>query len=207
MHVRVSGPPWNYRKVMSDDHHEPTAGPRPEKPDKRDARIAELERLVAEEREHSAELRRAGDELKFQMDILERSYSKQLKDAREVAEAAEKSREELVVRVAELDQAREDSIELLTETRTEIDRLTAERDQLRRQLASRDGWNVDPADAGPDEGSIDALLDDADWLRRKAPEREKQAREAAARQAAAEEESAGDMIDPALVFSGRSSRD
>lgn len=195
---------------MSDDQ-EVTAKSRPPAPDRRDARIAALEREVAEEREQTAEVRRAGDELKFQMDILERSYAKQLADAREVAEAAEKSREELAVRVAELDRAREDSIELLAETRAEIDRLTAERDQLRRQLASRDGWKADPVDTDftvdPDEGTINTLLDDDSWLRRKAPEREKQAREEAAREAAAEEELASDMIDPALVFSGRGSRD
>jgi hypothetical protein len=195
---------------MSDDT-EPTAKLKAPETDLRDARIVELERLVAEEREHSAELRRSGDELKFQMDILERSYSKQLKDAREIADSAERSREELAVRVAELDQAREDSIELLAETRTEIDRLTAERDQLRRQLASRDGWEADPADADfavdPDEGTINTLLDDDSWLRRKDPEREKLAQEEAAREAAAEDELARDMIDPALVFSGRGSRD
>lgn len=176
----------------------------------RDAEIDRLNRAVAEERQHAAELRRTVDELRFKMDILERSYSKQLDDARLRAETAEQKTNEHGVRLAELDGARNDAIELLTETKAELDRLNKERDQLRRQLASRDGWNVegaaDDVDVDDGEGTINGLLNDDKWLARAESEHQKQIRERASVQAD-EESSTEDMLAPEAVLTRKSAGD
>jgi DNA repair exonuclease SbcCD ATPase subunit len=168
----------------------------------RDAEIDRLNRAVAEERQHAAELRRTVDELRFKMDILERSYSKQLEDARLRAESAEQKTAEHGVRLAELDGARNDAIELLTEAKAELDRLNKDREQLRRQLASRDGWEVEGAggeDFDFDEGTINGLLNDDKWIARAESEHQKQIRERASAQVV-EDSPTEDMIAPELVL-------
>jgi len=167
--------------------------------DERDQRIAELERAIDEERAHSAGLRASVQDLKFKLEILEKSYSKQLADARHGCESAEQALSQQHVRNAELDQAREDAIELLTDAKAEMDRLTEERDQLRRQLASRDGWAVDPSQGTDDDGgTINTLLDDASWLRKRQPSEEELARANAEKAAA--EAPAEEMIAPEMFF-------
>jgi len=193
---------------MSDAHPDPKdeAGhDEPAAPARRDEAVERLKRAVAEEREHSAALRSSVDDLRFKTEILERSYSKQLEDARLRAETAERRYEEQGARIAELDAAREDAIALLTETKAELDRLTTERNQLRRQLASKDGWQTgaasDDGDFSGEEGTINTLLDDAKWIREREPTEEEKARaEAAAREAEAPAE---EMISPDVVLAAR----
>lgn len=172
---------------------------------KRDAEVARLERAIEEEREHSAGLRSTVNELKFQAEILEKSYSKQLEDARLTAESAERKADQQTARIAELDSAREDAIALLTDAKAEIDRLEHERDQFRRQLASQNGSEleeVDCDDFSDDGGTINALMNDAKWVREKQPDdEERQKAEDEAR--AAEEAAAEDMISPDLVFTAK----
>lgn len=176
----------------------------------RDATIQRLERAIADERQHSAELRRSAEELRFKMDILERSYSKQLEDARSRAESAEQKLSEHGIRIAELDGARNDAIELLTEAKAELDRLNTERNQLRKQLASRDGWQVEGAgeavDSDDGEGTINALMNDDRWLSRAESEHQKQIRERKATEVV-EEAQAEDMLSPELVFTRKSGGD
>src|SRR5690606_15949827 len=57
-------------------------------PDELDAARERLERALAEERQKSAALRASVDGLQFKLDVLEKSYAKQLADARQHAEAA-----------------------------------------------------------------------------------------------------------------------
>ena len=66
-----------------------------------------LEQALAEERQHAATLRASVEDLRFKMTILEKSYAKQLADARTRAEAAEKGLAEekaRAIRRAEPDQ-------------------------------------------------------------------------------------------------------
>jgi len=169
----------------------------------RDARIAELERAITEERENSASLRQSLDELRFKADILERSYSKQLEDTRLRCVAAESELAEHRTRSTELDSAREDAIQLLTDTKLEIDRLTTERNQLRKQLRSKEGWvdadgeNEDEDDIVSEGGTINTLLDDAKWSsKRKALDAEQEQ----AAKAAEQESEVEEMISPDLVL-------
>jgi DNA repair exonuclease SbcCD ATPase subunit len=178
----------------------PSRDPAGQKPE--DSAVARLEREIAEEREHSARLLGEIRELKFKTEILERSYAKQLEDARQRAVSAEKALTEQRTRNAELDALRADAIQLLSDTKTEIDRLAAERDQMRRQLASRDGFQVEAAGEEPPDdggGTINTLLNDAGWLKRKRPAEEARLK-AEAEKRAAEEEHTGDMIAPELVL-------
>lgn len=203
---------------MSDDHRDISDrgiadGPGTDETpavERRDARIERLERALAEEREHSAELRRAADELRFKNEVLEKSYSKQLEDARLLVESAEQSRAGLAARVAELDAARLDSIELLEQAKTEIDRLTAERNQRRRRQTSPSGpvgdREAEDLDFDPDDCSIDDLMDDDSWLRRAGPGDDTGTEEVAAGPAEAPEPG-GDMIDPDLVFARGGAKD
>jgi hypothetical protein len=177
---------------------------------RRDARIEQLERTLADEREHAANLRSQVNELRFQMEILDKSYSKQLQDARARADAAEKRADGQQVRVAELDGARKDAIDLLTEANAEIERLSKQR-QSRSQsntpgnaeAAPRSAWpaNVVVDDLPFDESTINTLLDDAKWVRDKAPDEE--ARLKAEAEARASETEHEDMISPDLVFTAK----
>lgn len=194
---------------MSAELKEPAARKAP------DDAIERLERAITDEREHSAGLRATVDELRFKAEILERSYAKQLEDARRRADSAEQALTEQRARNAELDAAREDAVQLLTEAKAELDRLAHERDRFRRQLASRSGWGLDEAggaigaggagsgESGDDaetaeDGTINSLMDDASWLRKRRPIEEARAQAEAARRAADEPE--GDMIAPEAVF-------
>ena len=174
----------------------------------RDEKIERLESELSDERKSSSSLRHAIQELEFKIGILEKSYSTQLDEARRTTEAAERSLAEQRERNAELDTARQDAIELLTEAKTELDRLTAECAQLRRR---RGGTGASPdtpnGDAGhedwsdEDEGTINALMNDASWLRRKGPSEEERLQAEAEKRAAEEAEAdAGDMLAPELVL-------
>jgi len=142
----------------------------PPAPDPRDAAIARLEAAIAEEREHSASLRETIDELRFKAETLERSYSKQLDDARIRSETAEQELAEQQARLAELTGTDKDATQQRSAVREDLKRATAERDRLRRALASAGGAPVelpalDIADPAPlaDAMSIDELLEDALW--------------------------------------------
>ena len=145
---------------------------------------AELEQALAAERERSAKLAHAVKDLRHKAEILEKSYAKQLEDARQRCQAAEDERDELASRVVELEKE-----------------LTSPRP------AHAPGWQAEKGgvDLGFEapEGTINALLDDSFWLERKAagdipgqpvddiPEPEA-------------EQPDGDMLDPGLVFSRKS---
>ncbi|HUF73284.1 MAG TPA: hypothetical protein VMR74_10340 [Gammaproteobacteria bacterium] len=176
----------------------------------RNVEIERLNRAVAEERQHSTELRRTVDELRFKMDILERGYSKQLADTRALCESAEARREEIAVRAAELDAARGDAIELLEAAKVELDRLAKERDLLRKRLASRDGWQVEGAgdEVGFDdgEGTINGLLNDDKWLARAESEHQRQIRERKSVEVA-EESPTEDLIAPEVVLTRKGARE
>ena len=182
------------------------AGGKGDKAAQNDSRIAELEQALDAEKQQSAELRSQVKELSFKLDILERSYSKQLEDQRAVAENAVAKADEQRVRLAELDAARADAIELLTDAKAEIDRLTVERQQLRRKLAADDGSYYDgPGEAMADEGTINTLLDDRRWAR--ASEQAAAEQKVEEQKRIAEEEAVEDMISPDLVFAPGGSKD
>jgi hypothetical protein len=108
-------------------------------PDERDATIARLERTVAEERQNAATLREANGALTFKLEILEKSYAKQLADARQRMQAAQKELAGHQTRIAELGTGGEDTLKILGETRAELNRVRADRNLLKEQLSRSGG--------------------------------------------------------------------
>lgn len=149
------------QRVSSND----TASAAPSISDECEAQVERLERDLAEEREHSAILRATIEELRFRADILERSYSKQLADARQHGEAAERESAELRARLAEIETAHEDVKRQLTES------------------ASRDGSRT-----------INELIGDASWVPERRPARYEEDIIRAQEETPAEEMIAPDLI-------------
>jgi uncharacterized protein YhaN len=122
-----------------------TDSPDPSAPDERDEKIAQLERTLAQERQNAATLRASVDDLRFKLDILEKSYCKQLADAREGRETAERELAAANTRAAQLGTGGEDTLKLLESTRAELARVSAERDDFRSRLArneKREPWRT-----------------------------------------------------------------
>jgi chromosome segregation ATPase len=142
--------------------------PAPSVPDERDAAIARLERTLVEERQIAAQLRDENDALRFKGDVLEKSYSKQLADARQRNDALQKELDAHKSRFAELGTGAEDTLRLLADTRAELNRVTADLNMLRAQQGRTGGMPVgahrQPRQAESDDASsqtINALLSGA----------------------------------------------
>ena len=172
----------------------------PSAPDPRDAIVARLERELADERQVSITLRETSEQARFQLQILEKSYSKQLADTRARADAAEHELVEKRARLAALDSG-EDTTKLLKEARADLAQVTIERDELRARLAKGGSYRPESARraevATEDTGTINALMTESSWVR---------AREAAseghldAKVKPSEDAPAGDLLDPSLVY-------
>jgi dGTP triphosphohydrolase len=96
----------------------------PPVPDERDTLIRRLEQALAEERKNSSTLREAVDDLRFKTETLEKSYAKQLADARQKAATAEQALAAHKAEVATFGADREETIRLLTEARAELAQVT-----------------------------------------------------------------------------------
>jgi hypothetical protein len=183
--------------------------PEPPAPDERDATIERLERALAEERQNSSTLRETVDGLHFKAEVLEKGYSKQLADTRLRSENAERELAELKTQLATLGTGGEETLRLLTETRAELQRMTAERDQLHKQL----GLSQRPqskafaklaSEAPEDGGTINALMANSDWVR----ERQAAADGHRHAQVRAEQDTPpAEMISPDLVFTKKDTED
>jgi chromosome segregation ATPase len=165
----------------------------------RDAKIAELERQLADERANAATLREVSDGFRFKTEILEKSYAKQLADTRAKLAAAEQAVADQKAHQVAYGADHEETVRLLKEARAELAQLKLDSDQLRTQ-ARRSGWTV-PAAADTSqtgEGTINQLMDGPGWLtKREAPAGSSNL---AAQVAAPEDAPVEDMLAPELVF-------
>jgi predicted nucleic acid-binding Zn-ribbon protein len=188
----------------SNDHRDSSANAKraaASAPDERDATIDRLERAVAEERQHAATLRATVEQLRFKLEVLEKSYAKQLADARLRGESAERELAEKRARLAALDSG-EDTTRLLSEARAELEQVTAERNHLRDQLERAGVPHTriaarERAASLAHDGTINELMANPDWLRERqsAPDGHLEARVRADQESPPEE-----MIAPELVF-------
>jgi chromosome segregation ATPase len=126
--------------------------------EERDAAIASLERTLAEQQAHIETLRDAIERAKFQTRILEQSYSKQLGEARERADAAEHAVTELQSQSAELEKAHEQLTKELAEARASLDSFGREALSIDEMLASFEVPRDQPL-AHDSGGEADAPMD------------------------------------------------
>jgi chromosome segregation ATPase len=166
--------------------------------DERDAATKRLEAALAEERDNAATLRRSNDELRFKVEILEKSYAKQLADARSRMETAQRELTDLKTKQATLGSGGEDTLRILSDVRAQLANATMERDQLRTQLSRREGRKAERPSAEDATGTINALILGVSSLREGAPALEGGGHLQAKVQAT--ESPTEDMIAPELVF-------
>jgi hypothetical protein len=160
-------------------------------PAAQDATIERLERELAEQREAARALREALDAATFKADILEKSYAKQLTEAREKRTALETELGEKEEILAGLGGGHEHTLRELSDALTVIKVLKRERDQLRKQIAEggfRQPSNTkarallgsdvalssgssnasgDDPNADTSGGTINALIANAGWAEKK----------------------------------------
>lgn len=144
--------------------------------DSRDAVIQQLEQQLAEERKSAATIREALDASTFKLEVLEKSYAKQLAEARDKRAATETELQEKNEILANLGGGHEHTLRELNDALTVIKVLKTERDQLRKQIAHGGYRQRDDRDSraplapqGNDDsgGTINQLISNPGWAEKK----------------------------------------
>ncbi|HEU4617418.1 MAG TPA: hypothetical protein VFV10_05220 [Gammaproteobacteria bacterium] len=196
-HAEDRGPKTRPLRASAGERDE--RDPRDEQ-DERDAAIERLERLLEEERRAAVELREGNDALRFQLQVLEKGYSKQLQEARAECANAEQALAVQQAQFAALEAECRETMRLLAEARAYFDRIATERARAPARLAPRDGWAAARPldDSAPQaESTINELIADEHWARPPSERDEAPDRRAVP---AAEEPGQNEMIAPELVF-------
>jgi len=146
-------------------------------PDPRDATIERLERELAEQRDLATSLRESVDAATFKVEILEKSYAKQLTEARDKRAELEAELKEKDEILANLGGGHEHTLRELADAVAVIKVLKNERDQLRKQIAQ--GGFRQPTeraataraplyvDETSDGGTINQLIANTSWAEKK----------------------------------------
>jgi hypothetical protein len=185
-------------------------------PDDEASVIEQLERELDEQRTLATTLRESLDAATFKIEILEKSYAKQLTEARDKRDALEAELGEKDQILAGLGGGHEHTLRELNDALTVIKVLKTERDKLRQQIAQ--GGLRQPG-KGPTRAqlllgeplsgdsrldtsgeTINALIANTDWAERKP---EVGSGHAAAQVTAKEEPPHQEMIAPDLVFTDK----
>jgi hypothetical protein len=180
---------------------EQSAGPR-----ERDGAIERLERAAAAERQNATALRKAAEELRFKLDVLEKGYAKQLADARARAERAESEAAALRERWAAVGEDASQALERLAAARIELAAVSAERDRCRdAPRGGANGGNTGAAaPAVVDTGlTINNLMTEIEVLRAASPAPDVHSAPAPSLRPSAPNVAANEkpMLAPELVFS------
>jgi hypothetical protein len=115
------------------------------------AAIVRLEGALDAEVKTSSALRDSLDQLRVKVDQIEASFMQRLEDATRRSSTAEHKLADQQKRLTALGNGREESMRLLAEARSELARMRAERDQLRKQLARIDGMQTATIALGEEE--------------------------------------------------------
>jgi hypothetical protein len=115
------------------------------------AAIVRLERALDAEVKISAGLRDSLDELRAKVDQIEASFMQRLEDATRRNSTAEHKLADQQKRLTALGNGREESMRLLAEARSELARVSAERDRLHKQLVRIDGMQTATITLGEEE--------------------------------------------------------
>jgi hypothetical protein len=171
--------------------------------DQGEATIERLERELAEERARCAALRVSIEDLRFKLEVVEKSYLKQLSDTRVQRDAAQQRVADQEARLGTLDTAMAETLRLLTTTHEQLERVAVDHDRLRTELARREGIVVSaPAGTYAAIGNAEHAVSIDDLLAGPTAPRGRvdAAGHLSARVAAASEPPAGEMIAADLVF-------
>lgn len=202
------------RAKQPSQQQQPATGDTPTEesgPDSRDATIERLERELTEQRALAASLREQLDAATFKIEILEKSYAKQLAEARDKGAAIEAELKEKEEILAGLGGGHEHTLRELSDAVAVIKVLKRERDQLRKQIAEG-GFRQPsarvtraPAPVPVDEtldggGTINQLIANVGWAEKKPGVGSGQA---TARVEAEEEPPHEEMLSPDLVFTAK----
>jgi hypothetical protein len=115
------------------------------------AAIARLEQALDAEVKTSESLRDSLDELRAKVDQIETAFMQRLEDATRRGATAEHKLADQQKRLTALGNGREDSMRLLAEARSELARVGAERDELRKALARIDDMQTATVTLGAEE--------------------------------------------------------
>jgi hypothetical protein len=141
--------------------------------------VKQLEQQLAEERKTAAAIREALDASTFKLEILEKSYAKQLAEARDKRAALEAELAEKEEILTGLGGGHEHTLRELSDAVSVIKVLKSERDQLRKQIAQggfrqpnehqKNDRPTRAPSAGQDtsDGTINALIENAGWAEKK----------------------------------------
>ena len=222
MFAKRAKPASKQQPLLSNDGGEAA----PPGPDPRDATIERLERELAEQRETAKALRESLDASTFKMDILEKSYAKQLTEARDKLAATETELKEKEEILANLGGGHEHTLRELNDALAVIKVLKRDRDQLRKQIAQGgfrksgpsttkarallgdDARGLMPAPGDESEeahddtsgGTINALIANAGWAEKKPNVGSGQA---TAQVEAGPQQAHEEMLSPDLVFTAK----
>jgi chromosome segregation ATPase len=172
MFAKRSKPPAPAQRPLDDASQTAPSGPDP-----RDATIERLGRELAAERDNLTTVREALDAATFKVEVLEKSYAKQLADVRQRLATAEQTLAEKNKVLGALDGGHEEALRALGEVRAELKTLTAERDELRQTVAQGGLKNSGRAStraplayraeqASDSGGTINELIKDAAWVQK-----------------------------------------
>lgn len=182
----------------------------PSVPDPRDATIERLERELAEQRTLATTLRESLDAATFKVEILEKSYAKQLAETRDKLAALEAELKEKEEILANLGGPHEHTLRELSDAVAVIKVLKKERDQLRKQIA-QGGFRQPSERASPvaralssvdetSDGTINQLIANTSWTEKKPGVGTGQA---SAQVEAEPEPPHEEMLSPDLVFTAK----
>ena len=134
--------------------------------EERDAAIGRHEQTITEQQAHIETLQKSLEQAKFKTAILERSYSTQLKEARERGAAAERSAGDQKQQIAELEASHKALTKELAEARSKLDLFGPEEASIDEMLASFSTTREQPfrrdseaqVDAPADPQTLDEML-------------------------------------------------
>jgi chromosome segregation ATPase len=174
-------------------------------PDSGETTIERLERELEEQRAAAQSLREALDAVTFKTEILEKSYAKQLAEARDKRTALESELKEKEEILAGLGGGHEHTLRELSDAVAVIKVLKADRDELRKRVAQAGfrerGQTKTRAPVRPDaDGTINALIANTGWVQKKPGVG---AGQATAQVEAEPESPHEEMLSPDLVFTAK----
>ena len=206
------------KESKPDDPPEGAAGQTAESgKDSRSGAIKQLEQQLAEERKAATAIREALDASTFKLEILEKSYAKQLTAVRDKLAATESELKEKEEILAGLGGGHEHTLRELSDAVAVIKVLKGERDQLRKQIAqggfrqpndrptndrqTNDRPTRAPAVEDTSDGTINQLIANAGWVAEKKPATVGTGHSSA--QVSDQETPHEEMIAPDLVFTAK----